>query len=341
MQLAEGTKFLVLAPLVKERKGEHRDVIEQVRKAGLHPRARRRHRALARGRPIQPRQEEEAHDRRGGRPPGREARARLSASPTRSRPRSRSGEGTVVVAAEGQHGPGPLRAPRLPPLRDLLPGADAAAVLLQLAPGHVPRVLRPRHAHGDGPRARGARTPSSRSTRAPSSRSGRSARRPPGAATSCARSRASAGSTSTSPWKALSEAQRRVILFGTGDERVSIKLKQLVGLGRLQDALRGRHQLDDAPHARDEVGGDAAVLPEVPLLAALLRLRRPPHPRRGARREDRRDARSRRSRRSRSPTPSPSSTRSRSREPRRRSRRSCSRRSARGCASCSTWASTT
>ena len=35
MQLAVGTKFLVLAPLVKERKGEHRDVIEQVRKAGF------------------------------------------------------------------------------------------------------------------------------------------------------------------------------------------------------------------------------------------------------------------------------------------------------------------
>jgi excinuclease ABC subunit A len=33
--LPEGTKFLLLAPLVKERKGEHRDVIEQARKAGF------------------------------------------------------------------------------------------------------------------------------------------------------------------------------------------------------------------------------------------------------------------------------------------------------------------
>jgi excinuclease ABC subunit A len=33
--LPEGTKFLVLAPLVKERKGEHKDVFEQVRKAGF------------------------------------------------------------------------------------------------------------------------------------------------------------------------------------------------------------------------------------------------------------------------------------------------------------------
>ena len=35
MELEEGTKFLVLAPLVKERKGEHRDVLEQVRKSGF------------------------------------------------------------------------------------------------------------------------------------------------------------------------------------------------------------------------------------------------------------------------------------------------------------------
>src|SRR5512143_3668699 len=35
LELPEGTKFLVLAPLVKERKGEHREVIEQVRKSGF------------------------------------------------------------------------------------------------------------------------------------------------------------------------------------------------------------------------------------------------------------------------------------------------------------------
>jgi excinuclease ABC subunit A len=34
-ELPEGTKFLVLAPLVKDRKGEHKDVFEQVQKAGF------------------------------------------------------------------------------------------------------------------------------------------------------------------------------------------------------------------------------------------------------------------------------------------------------------------
>jgi excinuclease ABC subunit A len=34
-RLPEGTRYLLLAPLVKDRKGEHRDVLEQVRKAGF------------------------------------------------------------------------------------------------------------------------------------------------------------------------------------------------------------------------------------------------------------------------------------------------------------------
>ena len=33
------------------------------------------------------------------------------------------------------------------------------------------------------------------------------------------------------PWKSLPEAQRRVILYGTGDERVRIKLKSSRGSG--------------------------------------------------------------------------------------------------------------
>src|SRR5437870_6129471 len=35
LDLAPGTKFVLLAPLVKDRKGEHRDIVEQARKAGF------------------------------------------------------------------------------------------------------------------------------------------------------------------------------------------------------------------------------------------------------------------------------------------------------------------
>ena len=42
----------------------------------------------------------------------------------------------------------------------------------------------------------------------------------------------------------------------------------------LPHALRGRAELDDAPHARDAVRGHAAVLPALPLQPALLGLRR-------------------------------------------------------------------
>ena len=123
------------------------------REVRLHPRPRGRHRALPRGRDP-PRQEEEALDRRGRGPPGREAGAhpaphRLGGDGAQARPGHRD------RGRRGPARPGPLRAPRLPPLRHLLPGADAAAVLVQLAPGHVPRVLRPRHPHGDGPPPRG------------------------------------------------------------------------------------------------------------------------------------------------------------------------------------------
>ena len=339
MELAEGTKFLVLAPLVKERKGEHRDVIEQVRKAGF---TRVRVDGIVLSLDDDPIQldKKKKHtidavvDRLVakpglGVPPDRRRRDRAAARRGHRRGRRR-----------GRQGPGALRAPRVPPLRHLVPGADAAAVLLQLAAGHVPGVLGPRHAHGDGPRAGGAQP------RAVGQRGRRQAARGRRRGDHLGqRHRARGGARARDrPQQALEGALRGAAAGDPLRHRRRARQHQaqeLVGLGRLQDALRGRHQLDDAPHARDEVGGDAAVLPEVPVLASLLRLRRAPHPRRGARREDRRAARSRRSRRSRSPTPSPSSTRSRSREPRRRSPRSCSRRSARGCASCSTWGSTT
>ena len=99
--LPAGTKFLLLAPLVKERKGEHRDVFEQVRKAGF-TRVRVDGVVVSLEDDDPPRQEEEAHDRGGGRPPDRQGGHRRSACTTRWRPRCATAQGVVIVAPEGQ-----------------------------------------------------------------------------------------------------------------------------------------------------------------------------------------------------------------------------------------------
>ena len=44
LDLPEGTRVMILAPLVRGRKGEHKEVFEAIRKAGLPPRAGRRRR---------------------------------------------------------------------------------------------------------------------------------------------------------------------------------------------------------------------------------------------------------------------------------------------------------
>ena len=64
LALPEGTRFLVLAPLVRDRKGEHRDVLEQVRGRGLHAGRRRRRDVTARRGPGA-RHASRPHDRGG------------------------------------------------------------------------------------------------------------------------------------------------------------------------------------------------------------------------------------------------------------------------------------
>ena len=85
----------------KERKGEHRDVLEQVRKAGF-TRVRVDGVVVSLEDDDPAGQEEEAHDRRGGRPPDRQGRAWPSACTTRWRRRCATAAGIVIVAPEGQ-----------------------------------------------------------------------------------------------------------------------------------------------------------------------------------------------------------------------------------------------
>ena len=87
LALPEGTRFMVLAPLVRGRKGEHRDVLESIRAEGFS-------RVMVDGtvhtgrRAPGARQEVQPHDRGGGRPAGD---ARRPAPPPDRQPRDRDG----------------------------------------------------------------------------------------------------------------------------------------------------------------------------------------------------------------------------------------------------------
>ena len=89
MTIEEGTRFMVLAPIVRGRKGEYGKQLERAARRGLHAREGRRRAQAARG-ADHPRQELQARHL-GRRRPARDAAATCaSGSPTRSRPRSRS-----------------------------------------------------------------------------------------------------------------------------------------------------------------------------------------------------------------------------------------------------------
>ncbi len=73
LALPEGTRFLVLAPLVRGRKGEHRDVIDHIRAEGF-SRVDGRRRDVRDRRRAAARQEVRPHDRGGRRPAGHAGR---------------------------------------------------------------------------------------------------------------------------------------------------------------------------------------------------------------------------------------------------------------------------
>ena len=177
LKLEEGTRFTVNAPVVRDRKGEYRDVFEDLTRRGIHARQGRRRAVRARGGRPRARQEVQAHDR-GRRRPARDAR-RPAAPPrrSRSRRRPRSRDGLVARRSRRDRGAAPLlRELRLPRARRLAARAAAADLLLQRAARRLPALHRPRLAAGDRPRPGRPRSVRSRSTTARSCR-GRSAAR--------------------------------------------------------------------------------------------------------------------------------------------------------------------
>ncbi|HVO11930.1 MAG TPA: excinuclease ABC subunit UvrA [Vicinamibacteria bacterium] len=236
MELPEGTKFLVLAPLVGERKGEHRDVLEQVRKSGF---ARVRVDGM-----VLPLEEEIRLDKKKKHSidavvdrlvakPG--IRQRLTDSIETA---LRHGQGVVVVAAEGQpekvlsehracHHCG-ISFPELTPQlfsfnspQGMCPECSGLGTRMEMDPELVvpnPELsvnegaVKPLGAVGE------ATTWGSDIVRA------------------VARER---GIDLNRPWRALSEAHRRVILFGTGEERVQVRFRGSMGTGAFRMRYEG------------------------------------------------------------------------------------------------------
>jgi excinuclease ABC subunit A len=236
-ELAEGTKFLVLAPLVKERKGEHRDVLEQVRKSGF---ARVRVDgivlALDEGEIRLDKKKKHSIDAVVDRliaKPGIAQRLTDSVETA-----LRHGQGIVVVAPEGApemvlsehracHHCGisfPEPTPQLFSFNSpqgMCPECSGLGTRMEMDPALVvpnpdlsvnEGAVKPLGAVGE------ATTWGSDIVRA------------------VARER---GIDLNQPWRGLPEAHRQVILFGTGEERVAVKYHGSMGTGSFRMRYEG------------------------------------------------------------------------------------------------------
>ncbi len=235
-ELPEGTKFLVLAPLVKERKGEHRDVIDSVRKAGF-TRVRVNGIVLSAEDDIRlDKKKKHTIDAVVDRliaKPGIKTRLHDSVETA-----LRFGGGVVVVAPEGRpekvmsqhracHECGisfPEPTPQLfsfnSPL-GMCPECSGLGTRMEMDPELVvpnpdltinEGAVKPLGAVGEGT----------------------------GWGTDVVRAVAREhGIDLNKPWRQLSSTQRRVILYGTGDDRVRIQLKGSWGSGAFRMRYEG------------------------------------------------------------------------------------------------------
>ena len=159
MALAEGTRFMVLAPVVRGRKGEYGKQLRGAARRGLHAREGRRRAAPARG-GDRARQEVQARHRGRGRPAGDAAATCASGWPTRSRPRSRwptgSSRSRPCRATAGDRSRRSRERFACLHCGISMPELEPRIVLVQLAARRLPALHRPRLADGDRPGAGGA-----------------------------------------------------------------------------------------------------------------------------------------------------------------------------------------
>jgi excinuclease ABC subunit A len=235
-ELEQGTKFLLLAPLVKERKGEHRDVVEQVRKAGF---ARVRIDGIVLSLEDEIRLDKKKKhtidavvDRLVAKP-GMAQRLHDSVETA-----LRYGGGIVVVAPEGQpekvmsqhracHHCG-ISFPELSPQlfsfnspQGMCPDCSGLGTRMEMDPELV--VPNPELSINEG-------------AVKPLGAVGEGTSWGTDIVRAVARER---GIDLNRPWRALPVAHRRVILYGTGDERVRIQMKGSWGTGAFKMRYEG------------------------------------------------------------------------------------------------------
>jgi len=236
MALPEGTKFLVLAPLVKERKGEHRDVVEQVRKSGF---------ARVRVDGIVLSLDEEIRLDKKKKHSIDAVVDRLVAKPSIARRLNdsvetalRHGEGVVLIAPEG--------APEM-----VLSEHRACHHCGISFPEPVPQLFSFNSPQGMCPECSGLGTRMEMDPALvvpnPDLTVNEGAVKPLGAVgeattwgsdivRAVARER---GIDLNRPWRTLPEPHRQVILFGTGDERIAVKYHGSMGSGSFRMRYEG------------------------------------------------------------------------------------------------------
>jgi excinuclease ABC subunit A len=234
--LPAGTKFLLLAPLVKERKGEHRDVLEAVRKSGF-TRVRVDGIVLSLEDEIRlDKKKKHSIDAVVDRliaKPGMNQRLHDSVETA-----LKHGQGTVIVAPEGQ-------------TEKVLSEHRACHHCGISFPEPTPQLFSFNSPQGMCPECSGLGTRMEMDPELvvpnPDLSVNEGAVKPLGAVgegtswgtdivRAVARER---GIDLNKPWKALPAAQRKVILFGTGDERVRIQLKGSWGQGAFKMRYEG------------------------------------------------------------------------------------------------------
>ena len=236
LELPEGTKFLVLAPLVKERKGEHREVIEQVRKSGF---------ARVRVDGIVLSLEDDIRLDKKKKHSIDAVVDRLVAKPGLGQRLTDSvetalkhGQGTMVVAPEGK--------------ADLVLSEHRACHHCGISfPEPTPQLFSFNSPQGMCPECSGLGTRMEMDPDLvvpnPDLSVNEGAVKPLGAVgeattwgsdivRAVARER---GIDLNRPWKSLPEEHRRVVLFGTGSERVSIRVNSSWGSGAFKMRYEG------------------------------------------------------------------------------------------------------